>query len=158
MRIPEAGRCLPCSSAIFDEGGRLARDENNEPLKKESSADFAKCRWHRIGVSRLCAINLPPSSGLRHGRSEARREMPTLLPMAVSSTARATPCSHRRCLAAPRRASLPARRVLGVRLYGYREVGRWIQHYGPKTTWTEKLRNVQDSAACQPASSATTRV
>jgi hypothetical protein len=147
----EAGRCLHAvPKPIFDEGGRLARDENGEPLKKEVSCQTSlqeMSRWHRVGVSRLVRdqfahwfrvyimdeVHEAQAGDTDIGAADGRFISGTRYSIALTGTLFGGTASSIFYLL--------YRRVPEVRgLYGYREVGRWIQHYGAvKTTWTEKL-------------------
>ena len=147
----EAGRCLhTLVKPIFDESGRLARDEHNEPMNHEVLCGTAlneMSRWARVGVSRLVRdqfahwfkvylmdeVHEAQAGDTDIGAADGRFISGTQYSIALTGTLFGGTASSIFYLL--------YRRVKEVRgLYGYREVGRWIQHYGAvKTTWTERF-------------------
>ena len=135
---------------LFDESGKLDRDENNQPLKQErlcSTPLQEMSRWHRVGVSRLVRdrfahwfkvyimdeLHEAQAGSTDISAADGRFISGTQYSIALTGTLFGGTASSIFYLL--------YRRVPEVRrLYGYREVGRWIQHYGAvKTTWTEKI-------------------
>ncbi len=147
----EAGRCLHARvKPVFDEAGRLARDEHHEPIKREVLCGTSlkeMSRWARVGVSRLVRdqfahwfkvyimdeVHEAQAGDTDIGAADGRFISGTQYSIALTGTLFGGTASSIFYLL--------YRRVKEVRqLYGYREVGRWIQHYGAvKTTWTERF-------------------